>query len=50
MGETYDVIKAISKKKYIKHPEKLVKLKKQLLEGWNERLPNADNFDNVWNV
>lgn len=50
MGETYTVIKNISKKKYQKEPEKLSELKERLKEGWVNQIGNLDNFDNVWNV
>ena len=50
MGDTYKVIKNISKKKYRDHPEELAKLKKRLIEAWEEKIGNTENFDNVWNV
>lgn len=50
MGETYDVIKAISKKKYAKHPEKLEELKNRLKKGWVEQIGDLNNFNNVWQV
>ena len=50
MNETYGVIKAISKKKYKDHPEKLVELKNRLKVGWKEKIGNLDNFENVWQV
>ncbi len=50
MGETYGVIKAISKKKYKDHPEKLEELKSRLKKGWIEQIGNLDNFNNVWQV
>lgn len=48
MGETYGVIKAISKKKL--KGEKKEKLEKQLEESWQEKFGNLDNFQKVWNV
>lgn len=48
MGETYGVIKAISKKKL--KGEKKEKLEKQLKESWQEKFGNLDNFQKVWNV
>ena len=50
MNETYSVIKSISKKKYIAHPEKLIELKDDLKKGWVKNIGNLNNFDNVWNV
>ena len=50
MGDTYSVIKNISKKKYKKHPEKLAELKDNLKSKWIQEIGNLDNFDNVWNV
>lgn len=48
MGDTYGIIKSISKKKLI--GEKKEKLKKQLKESWNNHFGNTDNFNNVWDV
>lgn len=48
MGDTYDVIKAISKKKL--KGDKKEHLKQQLRDSWKETFGNLDNFDNVWNV
>lgn len=48
MGETYGVIKAISKKKLI--GEKKEKLEKQLRENWRNQFGNLDNFQKVWDV
>lgn len=45
---SYDIIKKISKKKF-KEPE-LKALKQQLLEGWNNRVGNPDNFEGTWTV
>lgn len=50
MGETYKVIKNISKKKYRDHPEELKKLKDRLIKSWNEKIGNTDNFDAVWQI
>lgn len=50
MGETYSVIKAISKKKYVSHPEKLIELKDKLKVGWMNKIGNLDNFNKVWDV
>lgn len=48
MGETYGVIKGISKKKM--KGEKLKKLQEQLLEGWKSNIGELDNFNSVWQV
>lgn len=50
MGETYKVIKNISKKKYIAHPEQLKALKDRLIISWKQKGLNEKNFDNVWDV
>lgn len=50
MGDTYKVIKNISKKKYRDHPEELKILKDKLIKSWEEKIGNTNNFDNVWNV
>ena len=50
MGDTYKVIKNISKKKYRDHPEELQKLKAKLIVSWKEKIGNTDNFDKVWQV
>jgi DNA polymerase III alpha subunit len=48
MGETYKVIKSISKKKLV--GEKKEKLLGELREAWQREFGNTDNFQNVWNV
>lgn len=48
MGETYGIIKSISKKKL--KGEKKEKLKKELKESWLKKFGNLDNFNNVWSV
>jgi DNA polymerase III alpha subunit len=48
MGETYGVIKAISKKKL--KGEKKEKLEEQLKENWNKIFGNLDNFQKVWDI
>lgn len=48
MGETYGVIKSISKKKL--KGEKKEHLLAELNQSWNEEFGNTDNFKNVWNV
>lgn len=48
MGETYGVIKAISKKKL--KGEKKEKLEAQLKENWNKIFGNLDNFQKVWDI
>lgn len=50
MDETYGVIKAISKKKYKAHPEKLEELKTKLKKGWMDKIGNLDNFQKVWAI
>lgn len=48
MGETYSVIKSISKKKL--KGQKLEDLLKQLKASWLKEFGNLDNFDKIWNV
>lgn len=48
MGETYGVIKSISKKKL--KGEKKENLLSELKTSWLEEFNNTDNFNNVWNV
>lgn len=48
MGDTYKIIKSISKKKL--KGQKLQDLKDTLRHNWKEKIGNLDNFDNVWNV
>lgn len=48
MGETYGVIKSISKKKL--KGEKKKNLLSELNMAWLEEFKNTDNFNNVWNV
>lgn len=48
MGDTYGVIKSISKKKL--KGEKKENLKKQLVSAWKEIFGNSDKFNEVWNV
>lgn len=50
MGETYGVIKNISKKKYKTHPEKLKELKERLKDGWQIEIGELNNFNNIWEV
>lgn len=50
MDETYGVIKAISKKKYKDHPEKLAELKDRLKIGWVKEIGDDANFENVWKI
>jgi DNA polymerase III alpha subunit len=50
MNDTYGVIKAISKKKYKDHPEKLAELKEGLLEAWKTKISNINNFETVWKI
>lgn len=48
MGETYGVIKSISKKKL--KGEKKEELLAKIRTTWNEKFGNLDNFDAVWNI
>lgn len=48
MGETYGVIKSISKKKL--KGEKKENLLSELNASWLDEFKNTDNFNNVWNV
>ena len=48
MGETYGVIKSISKKKL--KGEKKENLLKELKEAWTDEFNNLDNFNKVWKV
>ncbi len=48
MGETYGIIKSISKKKL--KGEKKKHLLEELESAWELEFNNKDNFNNVWNV
>lgn len=48
MTKCYGVIKSISKKKYLKHPEKLVELKNILQKGWKEKIGDVNKFESIW--
>ena len=48
MGETYGIIKSISKKKL--KGEKKENLLSELNTAWLDEFNNTDNFNNVWNV
>lgn len=48
IGDTYGVIKSISKKKLV--GEKKEKLKKTLETNWKAHFGNTNNFDKVWAV
>lgn len=48
MGETYGVIKSISKKKL--KGEKKKNLLSELNTAWLDEFKNTENFNNVWNV
>ena len=48
MGDTYGVIKSISKKKL--KGEKKENLKAKLIFAWKEHLGNTDKFNEVWQV
>lgn len=48
MGETYGVIKSISKKKL--KGEKKQRLLDELTTSWKEEFHNTNSFNNVWNV
>ena len=48
MGDSYGVIKSISKKRL--KGEKKKQLKAKLIKAWKEKLGNLDKFDEVWNV
>lgn len=48
MGDTYGVIKSISKKKL--KGEKKERLLSQLKNAWEHEFDNSNNFNNVWNV
>lgn len=48
MGETYGVIKSISKKKL--KGEKKEHLLAELNQSWDDEFGNTNNFKNVWNV
>ena len=47
MGDTYGVIKSISKKKL--KGEKKEHLLIELKEDWQKEFNNLNNFNNVWN-
>ena len=48
IGDSYGVIKSISKKKLV--GEKKEHLKQQLKDGWLKHFGNLNNFDKVWAV
>ena len=51
MKETYDIVKKISKKIYLKHPEQMEELKEKCKEKWIEKVGNLDNkFDSAFQV
>lgn len=50
MTNCYETIKAISKKKYDKHPEKLQELKNTLIKGWKDKIGDTTEFNNIWST
>jgi len=48
MGDTYNVLKSISKKKL--KGKQLEDLQARLKKNWNEIIGNLDNFEKIWNV
>ena len=50
MKETYDIVKKISKKVYMKHPELMEELKEKCKERWIHINGNLDGFDDAFQV
>lgn len=50
MKETYDIIKKISKKVYLKHPEQMEELKNKCRPRWIEKVGSIDGFEKTWKI
>ena len=50
MKETYDIIKKISKKVYLKHPEQMEELKNKCRPRWIEKVGSIDGFEKTWQI
>ena len=50
MKETYDIVKKISKKVYMKHPEQMEELKNKCRPQWIKNVGNDDKFEEIWKV
>ena len=50
MKETYDIVKKISKKVYMNHPEQMEELKNKCRPQWLEKVGNIKGFEDTWKV
>lgn len=50
MKETYDIVKKISKKVYMTHPEQMEELKNKCKPQWINNVGNIDEFETTWKV
>jgi DNA polymerase III alpha subunit len=50
MKETYDIVKKISKKVYMKHPEQMEELKNKCKPQWINNVGNIEEFESTWKV
>lgn len=50
MKETYDIVKKISKKIYMKHPEQMEELKNKCKPQWIKNVGTEKGFEETWKV
>ena len=50
MKETYDIVKKISKKVFMKHPEQMEALKNQCRPQWLSKVGSMEGFEETWKV
>ena len=50
MKETYDIIKKISKKVYLKHPELMEELKNKCRPMWIKKVGDINGFEETWQI
>ena len=50
MKETYDIVKKISKKIYMKHPEQMEELKNKCKPQWIKNVGSIKGFEETWKV
>ena len=50
MKETYDIVKKISKKIFMKHPEQMEELKNKCRPQWIKNVGTIDGFEKTWKV
>lgn len=50
MKETYDIVKKISKKIYMKHPEQMEELKNKCKPQWIKNVGGIEGFEETWKV